>query len=364
VADLAGVRAGLLERICRCRPEPAGGELADLCRAVAEALDLRGCAILTPDGPRAHWPSDWWPSPSVLAGSTGSADDPGLDLRRPIGIAAGGRPLGVLVLEPAPLWRASSGRRRLVADVADALGSVLVAAALRRELEEQTAAARDHAERIGAARRVAFAERDAERRQLERDLHDGAQHHLVALRLALGLLELQLEQDRSGEPHAGEPVDGVAALRERIASAEKVLLDTAAGVCPPVLVDHGLFEALLAEFRDEHDRVKVGAPESVAGRRYPLNVETAVYFTCLEAVNNAFKHAPQASVTVTLDDDGRQLTFAVTDDGPGLAGPGGADGPGSFGLGNMRDRVVAAGGRLEVTSAPGAGTVVGGVVPI
>ncbi len=338
--DPADARAALLEQIVRCRPGPSGSELSALARAITAALGLHGCAIVPAGAP---------PGPGPAGES---------DLRRSIPLLAGPDQVGELVLEPRPGSRMNTTRRRLLADVVDALGPVLATAALQRELHERTALARDHAERIGAARRVAFAERDAERHQLERDLHDGAQHHLVALRMAVGLLEVQLAE--SGTPARQLARDTATALGERISQAETVLLDTAAGVCPPVLVDHGLLEALGAELRDEQDRVKITAPDSVAGRRYPLNVEIAIYFTCLEAVSNALKHAPDASVTITLDDDGRRLRFAVSDTGPGLET---ADLAGSFGLGNMRERVLALGGHLDVTTAPGAGLTVAGAVP-
>jgi signal transduction histidine kinase len=95
--------------------------------------------------------------------------------------------------------------------------------------------------------------------------------------------------------------------------------------------------------------------------RYPAEVETAVYFCCLEALQNVAKHAPDArAVSLTVVDDGG-LRFEVRDDGPGLAADLAAAGQG---LTNMRDRLAAVGGELTIASEPGGGTAVSGVIPL
>ena len=241
--------------------------------------------------------------------------------------------LGVLIVDAGPLRRMAADRRQELTDVGDLRGSVLDLIRTQYRLEASRQAARALAERIAATRRQAFAERDQERRDLERDLHDGAQHHLVALRMVLGLLDVQL--------------------------AERTLLSTAAGNCPPVLLERGLVAALAADVADLPQRVDLRAVPD--GRRFPLAVETAVYFTCLEAVNNARKHAPGAQVVVRITADSRGLAFAVSDDGPGLDQQDPVD---SFGLGNMRTRIEATGGTLELRTAPGAGTTIEGYVPL
>jgi signal transduction histidine kinase len=323
------------------RPGGSSGDLSGLCREIAERLDLRRVSLQSTDGLQFQWP----------AGDSGGRTR---WTRLPVSLA--GEQVGVLEVDPGLIGGLGGHRRRVLQDVVDLLGPVLAAARLQRDLEYSQARAREHAERIAAARRQAFATRDRERRDLERDLHDGAQHHLVALRMGVGLLEIQLA---GGDPSVIG--DGLAHLSAGLEQAEQTLLSTAAGVCPPVLVDHGLVEALSAEFRDLAGEVRVLAPALSTDRRFPLAVETAVYFTCLEAVNNARKHAPGAQVSVLLSDSFEGLSFTVTDNGPGLAQLDPLD---SFGLGNMRSRIVAAGGGLELSSAVGTGTTVAGFIPL
>jgi signal transduction histidine kinase len=191
----------------------------------------------------------------------------------------------------------------------------------------------------------AAAEMEQERRSLERDLHDGAQHHLVALRMSFALVE-----------HAGGEPDKVADLLARLDAAERVLVDTAAGVLPVALVTGGLAAALTAELAS-HSDVSLHIDE--LNRRYPSVVESAVYFVCMEAVNNAHKHAPGAMITVTARDSYQGLEFAVTDTGPGFVVS-----PKSSGLLNLRARAEAVGGRVEIRSTPGTGTSVVGLIPL
>jgi signal transduction histidine kinase len=190
---------------------------------------------------------------------------------------------------------------------------------------------------------------DDERRRIERDLHDGGQQRLVALRVRLELAD-QLMQE--------SPARARRMLHQLVAEADATLAELrslAAGVYPSLLADRGLEEAL----RSAALRSPVPASVSVDGEgRYPREVEAAVYFCCLEALQNVAKHAPDASaVSISLRRDG-DLRFAVRDDGPGFS----LNGSGN-GLMNMRDRVAAIGGTLEIVSAPGAGTEVIGSVP-
>jgi signal transduction histidine kinase len=194
----------------------------------------------------------------------------------------------------------------------------------------------------------AAAEMELQRRGLERDLHDGAQHNLVALRMSLALLEHEIS--------AGKGRERVPDLLAQLATAERVLVHTAAGILPGVLVANGVAVALRTEMA-KHGNVTFDATE--VRRRYPTPVESAVYFVVLEAVNNARKHAPGARIVVALRDNDRGLEFTVADDGPGfsVATPNG-------GLSNLAMRAASVGGTIEVHSQPGAGTTVRGVVPL
>jgi signal transduction histidine kinase len=194
---------------------------------------------------------------------------------------------------------------------------------------------------------------DSQRRILERNLHDGAQHHLVNLRLMVGLLEHQLA---IGDDQA--VIAQLGTLAEQIAQAEAVLYETASGILPVSLVNGGLCAALTAEIGAK-DGVTLQVPASPS--RYPQAIETAIFYACLEAVTNARKHAPGAAITVTLAETDRGLRFSVRDDGPGFDP---LDVPSGSGLGRLSERVGAVGGTVGVSSAPGRGTVLEGVVPL
>jgi signal transduction histidine kinase len=199
-------------------------------------------------------------------------------------------------------------------------------------------------------RRIAEAA-NLERARIERDLHDGAQQRLVGLRIRLGMAEELLRDD----PGAADVVRGLG-LEAEVALEE--LRALVRGVYPPVLTDFGVSEALQAMARQMPLPVRVIA----AGvTRHPIEIEGATYFTCVEAAQNALKHAQGATgIRIELTETRKLLRFEVLDDGAGFA-PGAVDGRG---LRNMRDRIEAIGGHLAVESAPGRGTRVAGAVPL
>jgi signal transduction histidine kinase len=191
----------------------------------------------------------------------------------------------------------------------------------------------------------------AERRRIERDLHDGAQQRLLALQINLALL---------GERLAREAPERAAELNELTGQIDETIHDVRAlahGVAPPVLTEAGLADALVTAAQAAPLTTAVHA-DGIA--RYPPAIETTVYFCCLEALQNAVKHARGAThVTIELADDGA-LRFAVMDDGLGfpLAPTHGS------GLENMRERLAAVGGWLTVDSHPSRGTRVTGTIPL
>ncbi|GLZ54683.1 ATP-binding protein [Actinomycetospora sp. NBRC 106378] len=262
-----------------------------------------------------------------------------------------GREVGALAVDAETL-AGSGDRTRLVAEVADGLGGALAAYRLEIELERQLRAGVAHAERIAAARRRLVAETDAERRGLERDLHDGAQHHLVSLRLTLGLVEHLVGAGRLAE--ARERLD---TLGEQLDTAAAVLAETASGVSAAAVARLGLVAALTADLAG--DRTVTLTADRVA--RYDAEVEAAMYFVCLEAVNNARKHAGGAPVRVRVTGHRSALVLEVADDGPGFTVR--HDGAGR-GLHNLGSRLARVGGRVTVTSAPGEGTTVRAEVPL
>jgi signal transduction histidine kinase len=252
-------------------------------------------------------------------------------------VTYGGEQQGVLAVAPESVGP--------LPGVAAVLGAPLAVVRLAVETDRLRRAGDAAARQLVDDRWRAAAEMEQERRGLERDLHDGAQHHLVALKMSLALVE-----------HAGGDPERVADLLSRLDTAERVLVDTAAGVLPVALVTQGLAVALRAELGGHSD---VSLDISELRRRYPAVVESAVYFVCLEAVNNAHKHAAGAAITVSARDSYRGLEFAVVDTGPGFVVS-----PAASGLNNLVTRISAVGGVVDVSSAPGEGTSVRGFVPL
>jgi signal transduction histidine kinase len=205
-----------------------------------------------------------------------------------------------------------------------------------------------------AASRVRLIEAaDAERRRLERDLHDGVQQQLLGARIKL---------DLAAEAIAREPAMGRRLLASVGCQLDDVLASLrslARGIYPTILTERGLPDAIKSAARNSPQAVTVRA----AGvGRFGKDVEVAVYFCCLEALQNVAKHAGAATpATVTLWVQDATVCFEVRDRGAGFEW--GTTRPGS-GLTNMRDRLEAIGGCLSVTSAPGRGTVVDGRVPL
>jgi signal transduction histidine kinase len=206
-------------------------------------------------------------------------------------------------------------------------------------------------EELRASRQRLVVAQDAERRKIERNIHDGVQQQLVALNVQLGLLARVAER----EPATAGTM--ATQLQERATEALEDLRDLARGIYPPVLADQGLVAALEGQAR------KAAVPTSVSAEgvgRYDRAVESAVYFCSLEALNNVAKYADASSVLVRLAQTDGHLRFEVADDGSGfdLAAQ-------TFGTGlqGMADRLDAIGGTFTITTAPGRGTVVAGTVP-
>jgi signal transduction histidine kinase len=192
---------------------------------------------------------------------------------------------------------------------------------------------------------------DAGRREIERNLHDGAQQRLVALRMRLAEAEAQAVSDDALRRSLGElGADTEATIDE--------LRSLAHGVYPAVLVDHGLASALTSVGRRSPLPVRVET--ALPGRLAPA-IEAAVYFCCLEAIQNAAKHAgASATVTVSVRAHAGGVAFEIRDDGVGFDVH---DVHGGHGLTNLHDRVAAVGGDVRVASGQGAGTTIRGDVP-
>jgi signal transduction histidine kinase len=201
------------------------------------------------------------------------------------------------------------------------------------------------------ARRV-LAAGDLDRQRIERDLHDGVQQRLTGLRIRLALAADDFQE--RGDTDASAALNGFG---EEVEQAIEEVRAFARGVYPVLLASNGLGAALVSASRHAPEPVTVAARGL---RRCRPEVENAVYFTCLAAMDNAAKHAGPAQVAVRAWDTERALHFAVCDTGCGFDP---SRTPAGVGLTNMRDRITALGGTLTVDSGPQHGTRVHGSVP-
>jgi signal transduction histidine kinase len=221
----------------------------------------------------------------------------------------------------------------------------------RLRSSEETLA--EQARELRASRARVVAATDRERRRIERDLHDGAQQRLVALSVRLSVVRELVGRD------PGQAAEALDALRIEVKAAQAELNLLAQGVYPPVLTEHGLGEALRSAVDRSPHRVELDI-EDVG--RHARDLEAAIYFCCVEALQNAAKHAGAAAtvrVSLHLTDAG-EVEFRVEDDGPGFDQAAAVRGNGFT---NMRDRLGAFGGSIEIDSTPGTGTRVAGRVP-
>jgi signal transduction histidine kinase len=238
----------------------------------------------------------------------------------------------------------------LARQVGLALHNVKLDSALQESLDE----VRRQADELRASRARIVEATDAERRRIERDLHDGAQQHLVALAVSVRLARQLADAD----PDAAKEI--LEQLGVDLQDAVQELRNLAHGIYPPLLMDRGLAEALAAA------AARAALPTAVEAEgigRYPQQVESAVYFCVLEALQNAAKHAGEGSeVTITLREEEGALLFEVADDGAGFDLATGAHR--GHGFVNMSDRVGAFGGSISVDSALGKGTRISGRLPL
>ena len=270
-------------------------------------------------------------------------------------LAYQGELLGLIVARRADDGEAfTEDDDRVLAELARQVGLALHNMQLDSALQASLAELRMANEELRASRARIVAAGDAERRKLERNLHDGAQQHLVALAVKLRLAKDAVEDD---PPAAMEMMDE---LRIDIQDAIQELRALAHGIFPPLLVSGGLAEALPAAA----SRAALPTSVDAAGvGRYPGDVEAAVYFCCLEALQNAAKHAGGgARATVRVWEEDGQLRFEVSDDGTGFTMvPGRVLGHGFV---NMADRLGAIDGSFNVDSSPGQGTRITGQIPV
>ncbi len=245
--------------------------------------------------------------------------------------------LGALTVIKPPMEPLTPAEEKLLADLASQAGLVLRNVALLSDLR--------------ASRQRLVAAQDEARRRLERNLHDGAQQQLVALSVKQRLVGELIDKDPD------KATSMIADLQKDTAEALDTLRDLARGIYPQVLADQGLPAALEAQIRRTPVPVDL-LPDSIG--RHAQEIEAAVYFCCLEALQNVSKYANASKAEVRLEVDGPWLTFGVQDDGAGFDP---AQTKLGTGLQGMSDRLEALGGGLEIRSEPGRGTTIAGRVP-
>jgi signal transduction histidine kinase len=268
-------------------------------------------------------------------------------------VSHAGELLGLIVAERSAMASAfSEDDDRVLTDLARQVGLALHNSQLDTALQTTLDEVRKQADALRESRARIVASGDAERRRVERNLHDGAQQHLVALAVNLRLAKDIIVDDQEAgmemlDQLAGEVQETIQELRE-----------LAHGIYPPLLVDSGLLEALRAAANRNPLPVDIVA-EGIG--RYPSETEAAVYFCCLEALQNAAKHAPDSRVEVRLWEESGGLLFTVSDDGPGFDPDTAQRGHGYI---NMADRLGAIGGTVRWDSEVGKGSQVRGSVPL
>lgn len=328
----------------------------------AEELPERMARVLAV-GTGAKWAHVWlvvdgkprraatWPPDAPLNAVTDPLDTsiPG---RRSKEVRHEGELLGVLVLQERDDVPLTSVEERLVVGLALQSRLVLHGARLRAELEQRAAELSVRAEELRISRRRLVDAQDNERRALERDVHDGAQQHLVALAVNLRLAHTLAA---SSPERAGRLL---AAQEQAAVDAVDTVVQLSRGIYPPTLAEDGLEAALRAAVANSPVPVIVTADGT---GRYGPAAEAAAYFCALEALQNAGKHAGATRIQLRLVHANAGLQFTVEDDGAGFDTTAIAEGSG---LANMRDRLAAVDGVLVLTSAPGAGTRVEGRIAV
>jgi len=324
----------VLPRMAQVLADGTGAERARVWLRVGNSLTA---AAAWPDGAGASHESEL-----LVPGGQLLPDLPDCDRAAPV--RHQGELLGALSVKKRTGEALTPVEEKLLDDLARQAGLVLKNVGLTTDLQARLEELRGSRQRLVAAQ-------DQERRRLERNLHDGAQQHLVAIKVRLGLAEMLAVKD---------PAKLKQTLAQLVADTDEALntlRELARGIYPPLLADRGLVAAL------EGQVTRASIPVTVVAEglgRYSQEVEAAVYFCCLEALQNIQKYARATAAQVSFSATASEVRFEVRDDGSGFDPATVSRGSG---LQNMEDRLNALGGSLEVRSRPGHGAAVTGTVP-
>ena len=320
----------------------AADVLPRMARVLAEGTGADRAVVWLKDGAElaagAYWPTEG--EPPARVGFAGGATPAITGADRVALVYHQGEALGALSLAKRPGENLTPVEGKLMSDLAAQAGLLLHNIGLTEQLRVRLA-------ELQASRLRIVAAADDQRRRIERDIHDGAQQQLLTIASTLALAESVAGQDEERERAL------VAQLRAETSGALETLRELARGIYPPLLAEQGLAAAVRAQAGKAPGPVEVRT-DGIA--RYPTEVETAVYFCCVEALHNAARHAPGSAVRISLADTGHGPEFEVTDNGPGFDPAAVA----ASGLRNMSDRLAALGGSCHVDSSPGRGTTITG----
>jgi signal transduction histidine kinase len=280
--------------------------------------------------------------------------EPGDAPSRAIEVLHHGEAIGEIAVAKPSADPITPGEDRLLTDLASQAGLAMRNVRLTVELGDKLGQIAEQAEQLTVSRQRLVTARDAQRRQLERDIREGAQGQLLAIETKLGRATEQVEAD---------PDAAVAILDElgvEATAALEGLRDLARGIFPPLLAEEGIRAALEAHIRKTGARATIQVAPELGAARFDPDTEAAVYFCCVQGLQNVTRHAGDASAVLRLSETDGSLEFAIHDDGAGFEP---RTTPKGMGLQIMLDRVEALGGTLSVESAPGEGTTVTGRVP-
>jgi signal transduction histidine kinase len=323
-----------LPRMARVLAEGTGADQAQVW--------LRAGRVLRP---AATWPATNGSSPPAAEVVADARAVPELPGDQAVAVIHRGELLGALSVTKRAGELLTPIEQKLLDDLANQAGLVLKNVGLTADLHARL-------DDLRASRQRLVAAQDEERRRLERNLHDGAQQNLVALKVKLALAETLAASD----PARAKAL--LSQLKGDTDEALETLRDLARGIYPPLLADKGLTAAIESQARKATVPVAVQA-DGVG--RYPQDVEAAVYFCVLEALQNIQKYAGASRATVRIRADDGALSFEIEDDGRGFDATSMRRGAG---LTNMADRLDALGGGVEIDSAPGQGTRLRGRLPL
>ena len=321
-----------LPRMAKVLAQGIGAERADVWLRGGDSLRAA-----------ASWPTA--PNGRIQLPVTGQVLPEIPESDRAVPVRHQGELLGALTVSKRRSEGLTPVEEKLLTDLAAQAGLVLKNVGLTAELLARL-------DDLRASRQRLVAAQDEERRKLERNLHDGAQQNLVALKVKLGLAEMLAEKD----PEKAKTL--LAELKGDTDETLDTLRDLARGIYPPLLAANGLAAALEAQGRKATVPVTI---EADGIGRYPEEIEAAVYFCVLEALQNVQKYAAATNATVRLRVDGANLYFEVEDDGKGFDPSTQKKGSGTQ---NMEDRLDALGGKVTINTAPGEGTRLRGHIPV